>query len=151
MEKKTIQIDHNVPKLIMLGFVLSILTVFTVEHLSKFSYTPNLNTPNIDNDGKLILSGTYDPTTKVAILYQTTPFGTKIDLPTNGMMCSELMIEGSDFKSYSNKALLFAKSVLSDYKYLMLFWLVYALIITVFQEIQIKGFGSNITNFRYQL
>ncbi|UTX47163.1 hypothetical protein [Chryseobacterium sp. MA9] len=139
MEKKTIQVDKNIPKSIIIGFTLAFLTVFAIEHFSTFSYTPNLNTPNVDYNGKIILSGTYDPTTtKVAVLYQTTPFGTKIDLPTNGMMCSELIIEGSDFKSYSNKGLLFAKSVLSDYKYLLLFWLVYALIILFFKKYRLK-------------
>lgn len=139
MEKKEIRVDKNIPKSILKGFILAFLTVFIIEHFSTFSYTPNLNTPNIDNDGKIILSGTYDPTTtKVATLYQTTPFGTKIDLPTNGMMCSELMIEGSDFKSYSNKGVLFAKSVLNDYKYFLLFWLVYALIIMFFKKYRLK-------------
>jgi hypothetical protein len=139
MEKTTIQIDRNVPKSILIGFVLSFLTVFVIEHFSTFSYTPNLNTSNIDYNGKIILSGTYDPmTTKVATLYQKTPFGIKIDLPTNGMMCSELMIEGSDFKSYSNKGVLFAKSVFNDYKYLLLFWLVYVLIILFFKKYRLK-------------
>ncbi|MCP1299015.1 hypothetical protein NK356_07555 [Chryseobacterium sp. S0630] len=56
-----------------------------------------MNIPSTDNNGKIILSGTYDPTTTpAATLYQITTFGTKIDLSTNGMMCSELMIEGSD-------------------------------------------------------
>lgn len=135
MEKKTIQIDRNIPKSILIGFILACVTVFAVEHFSTFLYIPNLNIPNTDNNGKLILSGTYDQTTtRVATLYQTTPFGTRINLPTNGMMCSELMIEGSDFKSYSNKGLLFAKSVISDYKYLLLFWLIYTLVTLFFKR-----------------
>lgn len=139
MEKKIIQVDKNIPKSILIGFVLSLLTVLIVEHFSTFSYIPNLNTRSIDNDGKLILSGTYNPTTtSVSTLHQTTPFGTKINLPTNGIMCSELILEGSDFKSYSNKGVLYAKSVFNDYKYLMLFWLAYTLIVLFFKRYRLK-------------
>lgn len=139
VEKTTIQIDRNILKSVLISFVLAFLTVFAVEHFSTFSYIPNLNIPTTDSNGKIILSGTYDPTTTpVATLHQTTPFGTKIDLPTNSMMCSELMIEGSDFKSYSNKGLLFTKSVFNDYKYLLLFWLVYTLITLFFKRYRLK-------------
>ncbi len=138
-EKTTIQIDRNIPKSILIGFVLAFLTVFAIEHFSTFSYIPNLNIPTTDSNGKIILSETYDPsTTPVATLHQTTPFGTKIDLPTKSMMCSELLIEGSDFKSYSNKGLLFTKSVFNDYKYLLLFWLVYTLITLFFKRYRLK-------------
>lgn len=139
MEKKTIQVDKNIPKSVLIGFVLAFVTVFAIEHFSTFSYIPNLNIPNTDSNGKIILSGTYDPTiTRVATLYQITPFGTKTNLPTKGIMCSELLIEGSDFKSYSNKGLLFAKSVFNDYKYLLLFWLVYTSITLFFKRYRLK-------------
>ncbi|WP_241285472.1 hypothetical protein [Chryseobacterium arthrosphaerae] len=138
-EKTTIQIDRSIPKSILIGFVLAFLTVFAVQHFSTFSYIPNLNIPNTDNNGKIILSATYDPTTTpLGALYQTTPFGTRIDLPTNGMMCSELMLEGSDFKSYSNKGVLYVKSVFNDYKYLLLFWLIYTLIVLFFKRYRLK-------------
>lgn len=138
MEKKTIQVDKNIPKSVLIGLALAFATVFAVQHFSTFSYIPNLNTPSVDNDGKLIISGTYYPAkTPVGALYQITPFGTKIDLPTNGMMCSELLYD-SEFKSYSNKGLLYAKSVFSDYKYLLLFWLAYSLIILFFKRYRLK-------------
>lgn len=137
-EKTTIQIDRIIIKSILVGFVLAFLTVFAVEHFNTFSYIPNLNISTTDSNGKIVLSGTYDPTTThVGALYQTTPFGTKIDLPTNGMMCSELLYD-SEFKSYSNKGLLYAKSVFSDYKYLLLFWLAYTLIILFFKRYRLK-------------
>lgn len=139
MEKTTIQVDKNIPKSILLGFVLAFLTVFTVNHFSTFSYIPNLGKPMIDYSGKLVVSGTYDTrTTPVGALYQTTPFGTKIDLPTNGMMCSELLFDDSDFKEYSNKVILYAKSVFIDNKYLLLFWLAYTLIILFFKRYRLK-------------
>ncbi|WP_185126148.1 hypothetical protein [Chryseobacterium sp. MYb7] len=137
-EKTTIQIDHNILKSILKGFVLAFLTVFAVEHFSTFSYIPNLNIPNIDSNGKIILSQTYDPTTTpVGALYQTTTFGTKIDLPINGIMCSDLLYD-SDFKRYSNKGVLYAKSVFRDYKYLLLFWLAYTLIVLFFKRYRLK-------------
>ncbi|WP_313001832.1 hypothetical protein [Chryseobacterium gleum] len=139
MEKKIIQVDKNIPKSLLIGFMLSFLTVFTVEHFSTFSYIPNLNIPNTDSNGKLILSGTYDPTTTpVATLCQITSFGTKIDLPTNGMMCSELLLEGSDFKSYSNKGVLYAKSVFHDYKFFLIVWLAFTLIVLFFKKYRLK-------------
>jgi hypothetical protein len=138
MEKKTIQVDRNIPKSILTGFALAFVTVFTVEHFSTFSYIPNLGNPTIDYGHKVVISGTYDTrTTPVGALYQTTPFGTKIDLPTNGMMCSELLYD-SEFKSYSNKGVLYAKSVFSDYKYLLLFWLAYTLIALFFKRYRLK-------------
>lgn len=138
MEKKTIQVDKNIPKSVLTGFVLAFLSVFAVEHFSTFSFIPNLGKPAIDYGHKIVLSGTYDTrTTPVGALYQTTPFGTKIDLPTNGMMCSELLYD-SDFKSYSNKGVLYAKSVFSDYKYLLLFWLAYTLIVLFFKRYRLK-------------
>jgi hypothetical protein len=85
-----------------------------------------------------VISGEYDTrTTPVGALYQTTPFGTKIDLPTNGMMCSELLFD-SDFRKYSNKVVLYAKSVFNDYKYLLLFWLAYTLIVLFFKKYRLK-------------
>lgn len=138
MEKKTIQVDRNIPKSILIGFILAFVSVFAVEHFSTFSYIPNLNIPSTDSNGKIVLSGTYDTrTTPIGALYQTTPFGTKIDLPTNGMMCSELLYN-SEFKSYSNKGVLYAKSVFSDYKYLLLFWLAYTLIVLFFKRYRLK-------------
>lgn len=138
MEKTTIQVDKNISKSILIGFVLSFLTVFAIQHFSTFSYIPNLSKSSIDNNGKIVLTGTYDTrTTPVGALYQTTPFGTKIDLSTNGMMCSELLYDYK-FKSYSNKGVLYAKSVFSDYKYLLLFWLAYALIVLFFKKYQLK-------------
>lgn len=139
MEKTTIKVDKNIPKSVLIGFILAFLTVFAVEHFSKFSYIPNLGKPMIDYSGKLVVSGTYDTrTTPVGALYQTTPFGTKIDLPTNGMMCSELLLDDSDFKEYSNKVVLYAKSVFSDYKYLLLFWLAYTLTVLFFKKYSLK-------------
>lgn len=138
MEKKTIQVDKNIPKSVLIGFVLAFATVFVIQHFSTFSYIPNLSRPSIDYGHKIVISGTYDTRiTPVGALYQTTPFGTKIDLPTNGLMCSELLYD-SEFKSYSNKGLLYAKSVFSDYKYLLLFWLVYTLIILFFKRYRLK-------------
>jgi hypothetical protein len=140
MEKKTIQVDRNIPKSVLTGFVLAFLTVFAVEHFSTFSYIPNLGNPTIDYGHKAVISGTYDTrTTPVGTLYQTTPFGTKIDLPTNGMMCSELLYD-SEFKSYSNKGILYAKAVFIDYKYLLLFWLTYTLIVLFFKRYRLKVF-----------
>lgn len=138
MEKKTIQVDRNIPTSMLIGFILAFVTVFAIEHFSTFSYIPNLSTQSIDNEGKIVLSGTYDArTTPLGALYQTTSFGTKIDLPTNGMMCSELLYD-SDFKKYSNKVVLYAKSVFIDYKYLLLFWLAYTLVVLFFKRYRLK-------------
>jgi hypothetical protein len=138
MEKKTIQVDKNISKSVLIGFILSFATVFVIQHFSIFSYIPNLSRPAIDYGHKIVISGTYDTrTTPVGALYQTTPFGTKIDLPTNGMMCSELLYD-SEFKSYPNKGLLYVKSVFNDYKYLLLFWLAYSLIILFFKRYRLK-------------
>lgn len=140
MEKKTIQVDHNILDSIMLGFVFALLTVFIIQHFSTFSYIPNTSKlPDYTPDGKIILSQEYDTrTTPVGALYQITPFGTKIDLPTNGMMCSELLFDDSDFKKYSNKVVLYAKSVFADYKYLLLFWFAYTLIVLFFKRYRLK-------------
>jgi len=141
MEKTNIQVDKNISKSLLLGFVLAFLTVFAVNHFSKFSYIPNLGKPIIDYSGKLVVSGMYDTRTiPIGALYQTTPFGTKIDLPTNGIMCSELLFDDSDFKEYSNKVVLYAKSVFSDYKYLLLFWLIYTLTVLFFKRYRLKVF-----------
>lgn len=138
MEKKTIQVDKNIPKSVFIGFVLAFVTVFVIQHFSTFSYIPKLGKPAIDYGHKIVISGEYDTRiTPVGALYQTTPFGTKIDLPTNGMMCSELLYD-SDFKSYSNKGLLYAKSVFTDYRYLLLFWLAYTLIVLFFKRYRLK-------------
>ncbi|MFY1046659.1 hypothetical protein [Chryseobacterium sp. GP-SGM7] len=140
MEKKTIQVDHNILDSIMLGFVFALLTVFIIQHFSTFSYIPNTsNLSHYTPNGKIILNQEYDTrTTPVGSLYQTTLLGTKIDLPTNGMMCSELLFDDSDFKKYSNKVVLYAKSVFADYKYLLLFWLAYTLIILFFKRYRLK-------------
>lgn len=139
MDKKEIQIDKNIPKSIFIGLLLAYITVFTVNHFSTFSYIPNLGKPIIDYSGKIVVSGTYDTrTTPVLSLYQTTPFGTKIDLPIDGLMCSDLIFDGSEFKSYSNKVVLYATSVFNDYKYLVLFWLAYTMIIMFFKKYRLK-------------
>lgn len=137
-EKTDIQIDHNILDSIMLGFVFALLTVFIVEHFSTFSYIPNLGKPIIDYGHKIVINGEYDTRiTPVGALYQTTPFGTKIGLPTNGIMCSELLYD-SEFKSYYNKGVLYAKAVFSDYKYVLLFWLAHTLIVLFFKRYRLK-------------
>jgi hypothetical protein len=138
MEKKTIQVDRNIPKSVLMGFIMAFVTVFTAQHFSTFSYIPNLTKSVIDYGHEIVISGTYDTrTTPVGALYQTTPFGTRIDLPTNGMMCSELLYD-SEFKRYSNKGVLYAKSVFNDYKYLLLFWFAYTLIVLFFKRYRLK-------------
>ncbi|WP_419488768.1 hypothetical protein [Chryseobacterium bernardetii] len=138
MEKKTININHNVLDSIILGFTFALLTVFAIEHFSTFSYIPNLSNPVIDYGHKIILNGEYDTrTTPVGALYQTTPFGTRIDLPTNGMMCSELLYD-SEFKRYSNKGILYLKAVFSDYKFLILIWIICTCIILFFKKYRLK-------------
>ncbi|WP_185145490.1 hypothetical protein [Chryseobacterium sp. G0201] len=137
-EKKEIQIDKKNSKSIVVAFILAFLTVFAIENFSTFSYIPNLGKSSIDYGHKIVISGEYDTrTTPVGALYQTTPFGTKIDLPTNGMMCSELLFD-SDFRKYSNKVVLYAKAVFNDYKYLLLFWLAYTLIVLFFKRYCLK-------------
>lgn len=138
MKKKIITIDTNIVDSIMLGFVIGLITLFAIEHYSIFSYIPNLGKPAIDYGHKVVISGEYDTRiTPVASLYQITPFGTRIDLPTNGMMCSELLFD-SDFKKYSNKGVLYLKAVFIDYKYLLLFWVVYTLIILFFKRYRLN-------------
>ncbi|WP_228437825.1 hypothetical protein [Chryseobacterium sp. 7] len=53
------------------------------------------------------------------------------------MMCSELLYD-SEFKRYSNKVVLYAKAVFADYKYLLLFWLAYMLIVLFFKRYRLK-------------
>ncbi|GAA5100570.1 hypothetical protein GCM10023210_39220 [Chryseobacterium ginsengisoli] len=139
MEKKNIQIDHNILDSTMLGFVFSLLTVFVLEHFSTYSYVPNLGKQIISYGGQVITPDSFDTSiTPIGALYQTTPFGTKISLPTNGMMCSELLFKDTDFKRYSNQAVLYFKAVFSDYKYLLLFWITYMLIVLFFKRYRLK-------------
>ncbi|VXC62049.1 hypothetical protein CHRYSEO8AT_810003 [Chryseobacterium sp. 8AT] len=42
MEKKAIEVDCNIPKSVLIDFVLAFVTVFAVEHFSTFLYIPNL-------------------------------------------------------------------------------------------------------------
>ena len=138
MKKKIINIDTNIIDSIMLGFVFGLITLFAIEHYSTFSYIPNLGRPAIDYGHKIVISGEYDTrTTPVASLYQITPFGTRIDLPTNGMMCSELLFD-SDFKKYSNKGVLYLKAAFADYKYLLILTVVYALVILFFKRYRLN-------------
>lgn len=140
MEKKEIQINRGVLSRVLLGFLLAFITVFTIEHFSSFSYIPDTsNLPTYTSEGKIILSQSYNPsTTKVAVLDQATPFGTKISLSTAGLMCSDLIYAGTDFKDYSNKAELYFKAVFKDFMYLILFWISYVLILLFFKKYQIK-------------
>lgn len=140
MDKKEIQINRGVLSRVLLGFLLAFITVFIIEHFSSFSYIPDTsNLPTYTPEGKIIISQSYNPsTTKVAVLNQITPFGTKISLPTTGLMCSDLIYAGTDFKDYSNKAGLYFKAVFKDFIYLILFWMSYVLILLFFKKYQIK-------------
>ncbi|THV56764.1 hypothetical protein [Chryseobacterium candidae] len=135
VEKKNINIDNNILDSIMLGFVFAVLTVFIVEHFSTYSYIPNLGKPIISYGGQVIRPDSFDTSiTPIGTLYQTTPFGTKISLPTNGMMCSELIFKDSDFKKYSNQVVLYFKAVFRDYKYLLLIAFAYTLLNLFFKR-----------------
>lgn len=139
MNKKILNIDHNILDAVMLGFVFALLTVFAVEHFSTYSYIPNLGKPIISYGGQVIVPDSFNTgTTPIGALYQTTPFGTKISLPTNGMMCSELIFKDSDFKKYSNQVILYFKAIFSDYKYLLLITFAYTLIILFFKKYRLK-------------
>ncbi|OPB84423.1 hypothetical protein [Elizabethkingia ursingii] len=140
MDKKEIQINRGVLSRVLLGFLLAFITVFIIEHFSSFSYIPDAsNLPTYTPEGKIILGQSYNSsTTKVAVLNQITPFGTKINLPTAGLMCSDLIYAGTDFKDYSNKAELYFKAVFKDFIFLILFWISYVLILLFFKKYQIK-------------
>jgi len=139
MSKKILNIDHNFVDTLMLGFVFAFLTVFAVAHFSTYSYIPNLGKPIIGYGGQVIVPDSFETSiTPIGALYQTTPFGTKINLPTNGMMCSELIFKDSDFKKYPNQVVLYFKAIFSDYKYLLSFWLAYTLIILFFKRYRLK-------------
>ncbi|WP_407517992.1 hypothetical protein [Elizabethkingia anophelis] len=140
MEKKEIQINRGVLSRFILGFLLAFSTVFIVEHFSSFFYIPDTsNLSAYTPEGKIILRQSYNPsTTKVAVLNQITPFGTKISLPTDGMMCSDLIYAGTEFKDYSNKAELYFKAVFKDIVYLILFWIVYVVILLFFKKYHLK-------------
>ena len=140
MERKEIKIDAGIIKRIIFAFVLAFITVFVVEHFSSFSYVADTsNLPNYTPDGKIIVSQYYDTTkTKVAVLTQTTPFGTEINIPPKGMMCSELIFAGTEFKSYSNKVQIYFKAVFKDLKYVLMIWGVFILVLLFFKKYKLK-------------
>lgn len=139
MNKKILNIDHNILDAVLLGFVFALLTVFVVEHLSTYSYIPNLGKPIISYGGQVIRLDSFETsTTPIGSLYQITPCGTKISLPTNGMMCSELVFKDSDFKKYSNQVILYFKAIFSDYKYLLQIAFAYAMIILFFKKYRLR-------------
>lgn len=139
MNKKILNIDHNFVDAVMLGFVFALFTVFVVEHFSTYSYVPNLGKPIISYGGQVIRPDSFETSiTPIGALYQTTPFGTKISLPTNGMMCSELVFKDSDFKKYSNQVVLYFKAVFRDCKYLILIAFAYTLTILFFKKYKLR-------------
>lgn len=140
MEKQEIKIDAGIIKRIVLAFILAFTTVFIVEHFSSFSYVADTsNLPNYTPDGKIIVSQYYDTTkTKVAVLTQTTPFGTDINIPPKGMMCSELVFAGTEFKSYSNKVQLYFNAVFKDFRFLIIIWGVFILVLLFFKKYKLK-------------
>ena len=65
--------------------------------------------------------------------------GRRISLPTDSMMCSDLIYAGTEFKDYSNKAELYFKAVFKDVVYLILFWIIYVVILLFFKKYHLKS------------
>lgn len=137
MEKQEIKIDAGIIKRIILAFILAFTTVFIVEHFCSFSYEADTSNMNIYKVQEGITMQEYNPsTTRVLVLSQRTPFGTNFYIRPNGMKVSEL--KGEKFNSYFNKIQLYFNAVFKDFKYLLMIWGGFILILLFFRKYKLK-------------
>lgn len=78
MAKKTIKISSKVPKSIIIGMLLGLVTVFIIEHYGKFSYLEVASTNTANQNNNISFTRNIDYSAKVAEIYLKTPFGTHI-------------------------------------------------------------------------
>ncbi len=161
-QKKTISIDKNIPKALVIGLLLGFLTVFVVEHFSKISYVAdtyeiqrefekqrrsnNLNSNDplekayaVYESSKEFSFSSYDTTTDTPILsiLLTTPFDSKLRIDGRGYIVGDLW-EGGDFHDYPNKSKHYIKATFEDTKYLLYFGIGYFLLILLFSRFNFK-------------
>lgn len=88
---------------------MAFTTIFIVEHFSSFSIINS----------------------KTTLIEQTTPFGTKIINDTGAVPCVFTKIR---LESYTDKVPFYFNAVLKDFRFLVIFWIIYFFISYVFRK-----------------
>src|SRR5690606_7880505 len=79
----TIKISSSIPKFLLLGIVLGIITVFGIEHFGKFSYLEEARYMPVQN-GKPSFTREISMNTTISQIYFKTPFGSNLTFGGNG-------------------------------------------------------------------
>ena len=133
--KRTIKVSSKIPKSLIIGLLLGLVTVFIVEHYGKFSFMEDASTNTANQSNNISFTRNIDYSAKVAEIYLKTPFGTNITF--DGGNYGVGIMYGS-FRNYSNKIKYYFKATFKDIKYVLLFGLGYSLLILLVFNFRIK-------------
>ncbi len=134
--KKTITIKKDIPKSIIIGFLVSFILVFTIEHFSDFSYIAN--TGNSNAGDKVSLVDYVSSKTLLQSIYMDTPFGSRIAFKGQYFTVGDMRFIGGEFKPYTNRIKYFFKATFVDFKYVLLIGFVLAVIIYTLKSFKIR-------------
>ena len=134
--KKTVTIKKDIPKSIALGFVISVILVFVIEHFGDFSYVANVENSNAG--GKINLVDYVSPKTPLQSIYFDSPFGSRTYFDGKGFTVGDMQFRRSNFKPYTNRVKYYFKATFYDFKYVLLIGLILAIMIYLAQNFKLK-------------
>ena len=109
----TIKINSSIPKFLLLGIVLGIITVFGIEHFGKFSYLEEARYMPVQN-GKPSFTREISMNTPISQIYFKTPFGSNLTFGGNGYKVSDMYFSNQGLHKYSNKVEYYVKATSKD-------------------------------------
>ena len=134
--KKTVAIKKDIPKSIISGLILGIISVFVIEHFGGFSYIAK--TESLNSNDKINLVEYVSSKTPLRKIYFNSPFGKQMIFEGEGFTVGDMKFTGGDFKPYNNRIKYYFKATLYDFKYVFAVSMVLALLIYFLKNFRLK-------------
>ncbi len=126
-ERKTIKINANIIKSLIIGLAIGVLSVYVTEHFGSFSFMPDTSGLPPDNSISFQRQIPYD--TPIGAIYFTSPFGSKLTFDGKDFTIADMSFSTHDkFKKYSNKMTYYWMATWEDIKYVLLIGLILAVL-----------------------
>lgn len=128
MEKKEITVNPKMIKKFFLSFLLGFISLYFIEHKSSTKAYPG----KLDYNERFV-----NMDLKISALYLETFFGERVPIPTDNWKNRDVYYK-SDFHNYKYSSQRYLKATIIDYKYGILFSLIYFLIFIFFSFFKFK-------------
>ncbi len=131
MEKATLTIPSYIFKSLVIGILISVISVFIIDHFGKFSYLA----PSVDDGYGLVSYVPHD--TKLQELIYHSPLGAEIIVSDSGFNIGDMRFTGSRF-NYFEKVKFYFRATFLDYTYIIIFSILASSLIIFFKKFKLR-------------